>query len=329
MSEAVFALPDLGEGLTSAEVVTWLVDEGDLIEIDQEIVTVETAKASVDVPSPYAGRVVRLHAQVGETVPVGSDLITVEPPADSPPAAGSAASARIAASAGTAANATAATDASELSVNTPAAGAASGTSGAVLIGYGTTELPPRVARKRRRRGSPGFAEDIQLPAESSVTAIKVISPLVRRAAAERGVDLRLVQPSGPHGIIRRADIGSAATEHTARDASWTPEASAPATDHTARHATSSPQASTPAYTPTPGATSTTGRMTPRQTGHPSAGDPDPIRIPLKGVRRAVAEKVSRSRTEIPDATAWVDVDATEFMAAAAAMARRRAHGRSG
>ncbi len=252
MNEAVFVLPDLGEGLTSAEVLTWLVGEGDLIEIDQEIVTVETAKASVDVPSPYAGRVVRLHAQVGDTVPVGSDLITVEPPA-------------------------AAADAD----------AASGVSGAVLIGYGTTELPPRVARKKRRRGSASLGQESGPPAQSSTVAVKVISPLVRRAAAEQGVNLHNVQPSGPHGIIRRADIGAAATEPGARR-----------------------------VTSQPGATAT-------------ASSADAIRIPLQGVRRAVADKVSRSRSEIPDATAWVDVDATEFMAAAAAMARRRGDRRSG
>ncbi|MGB5935523.1 MAG: dihydrolipoamide acetyltransferase family protein, partial [Ornithinimicrobium sp.] len=155
-----------------------------------------------------------------------------------------------------------------------------------------TQLPPRVARKRRRRGSASLAQDAGSPAEPSVAAIKVISPLVRRAAAVQGVDLRHVQPSGPHGIIRRADIGSAATEHAARTATSTPEAPRP-------------EASTP----------TSSR--------------DLVRIPLQGMRGAVAQKVSRSHTEIPDATAWVDVDATEFMAAAAAMARRRAHGRSG
>ena len=77
MSGQTFLLPDLGEGLTEAEIVRWLVAEGDVVAVDQSIVEVETAKSIVEVPSPYAGRVATLHAGEGQTLDVGKPLITV------------------------------------------------------------------------------------------------------------------------------------------------------------------------------------------------------------------------------------------------------------
>ncbi len=73
----VFPLPDLGEGLTEAEVVEWHVEVGDEVEVDQHVVTVETAKAAVDVPCPYAGRVLTLHGEPGQMLAVGDPLVTV------------------------------------------------------------------------------------------------------------------------------------------------------------------------------------------------------------------------------------------------------------
>ncbi len=78
MAERVFNLPDLGEGLEEAEISAWLVAEGQEVELNQPLVEVETAKAVVEIPSPFAGRVVRLHAEVGAVVAVGSALVTVE-----------------------------------------------------------------------------------------------------------------------------------------------------------------------------------------------------------------------------------------------------------
>ncbi len=74
--ERVFVLPDLGEGLEEGEIVAWLVAEGDSVELNQPLVEIETAKAVVEVPSPYAGVVVTLHASAGSSVPVGSSLVT-------------------------------------------------------------------------------------------------------------------------------------------------------------------------------------------------------------------------------------------------------------
>ncbi|OWU97160.1 branched-chain alpha-keto acid dehydrogenase subunit E2, partial [Micromonospora wenchangensis] len=75
----VFLLPDLGEGLSEAEIVEWKVAVGDVVTVDQSVVEVETAKAVVDVPCPYAGRVVALHGAAGETRPVGQPLVTIAP----------------------------------------------------------------------------------------------------------------------------------------------------------------------------------------------------------------------------------------------------------
>ncbi|MEU8615113.1 biotin/lipoyl-containing protein, partial [Actinoplanes sp. NPDC048791] len=77
MSTQTFLLPDLGEGLTEAEVVRWLVEEGDTVEVDQPVVEVETAKSLVEVPTPYAGRIATRHATEGATLEVGKPLLTV------------------------------------------------------------------------------------------------------------------------------------------------------------------------------------------------------------------------------------------------------------
>ena len=74
----VFPLPDLGEGLTEGEVLRWLVSEGDTVEVNQPIVEIETAKAAVELPCPYAGTVQTRHAKEGETVPVGAPLLTLQ-----------------------------------------------------------------------------------------------------------------------------------------------------------------------------------------------------------------------------------------------------------
>src|ERR1700720_2594656 len=73
-----FLLPDLGEGLTEAEIVTWRVQAGDVVTVDQTVVEVETAKAVVEVPVPFAGRVTALHGEPGDVLAVGAPLITVD-----------------------------------------------------------------------------------------------------------------------------------------------------------------------------------------------------------------------------------------------------------
>ncbi|HEY1675680.1 MAG TPA: dihydrolipoamide acetyltransferase family protein [Streptosporangiaceae bacterium] len=243
-----FLLPDLGEGLAEAEVIAWHVAVGDQVTIDQPVVEVETAKAAVEVPVPFAGTVARLHATPGSMVAVGQPLISVDP-AGRPPAAG------------------------ETAGQTPAP--AEESSGNVLIGYGT---PAATGARRRRANRAG-------PHRSPGPA-RVISPLVRKLARDAGLDLADVRGTGPSGIIRRCDIEQAGRA----SAAGTPikPDTAPATGD--------------------GIAATTG------TGE--------TRIPLRGVRRAVADKLTRSRREIPEATVWVDVDATEFLAARAVLNTR-------
>jgi 2-oxoisovalerate dehydrogenase E2 component (dihydrolipoyl transacylase) len=78
MAERTFAMPDLGEGLEEGEIVEWLVAAGDTVELNQPLVEVETAKATVEIPSPFAGVVVSVHGEVGQAVPVGDVLVTFD-----------------------------------------------------------------------------------------------------------------------------------------------------------------------------------------------------------------------------------------------------------
>ncbi|WP_327168427.1 dihydrolipoamide acetyltransferase family protein [Streptomyces subrutilus] len=268
-----FKLPDLGEGLTEAEIVRWLVAVGDVVAIDQPVVEVETAKAMVEVPCPYGGVVTARFGAEGEELPVGAPLITV--------AVGAAAGTGAAAPAG------------------PAAGPASGTgaeaepesggSGNVLVGYGTDHSRP--ARRRRVRpatAGAGAGPVAAAPVAAAVTVpvavsgpVAVVSPIVRKLARDHGVDLRTLRGSGREGLILRADVEAALQAPPVVAAAVTAAAAAAA----------------------------------GSTGAAPQGE----RVALKGLRGVVAEKLSRSRREIPDATCWVDADATELMAARTAM----------
>ncbi len=170
-----FALPDLGEGLTEADVLGWLVKEGDEVTLNQPIVEVETAKAAVEVPSPWAGKVTQLHAPQGQTVAVGSPLITI----DTVDAVGPA--------------------------GVEPAQEAEEPREAMLVGYG-----PRPAQTRRRpriAAARGSAEPVSsAPADVTVLA----KPPVRKLARDLGVDLRTVRGSGPSGSITREDVGAVA-----------------------------------------------------------------------------------------------------------------------
>jgi len=244
-----FRLPDLGEGLTEAEIVRWLVEVGDVVAVDQPVVEVETAKALVDVPCPYGGVVTARFGEEGTELPVGAPLLTV-------------------------------------AVGPAASGGETEGSGNVLVGYGTSEAPARRRRVRPGQTAPAAPPEANGSAsrEAADGPVPVISPLVRRLARQNGLDLKEMTGSGPDGLILRADV-----EYALRAAEAQGRTAGPATE---------PQAPAPAATAAPGSG---------------------LRIPLKGIRGAVADKLSRSRREIPDATCWVDADATELMRARAAM----------
>src|SRR4051794_26340373 len=172
-----FHLPDLGEGLTEADVLRWMVHVGDVIAVDQPMLEVETAKSIVEVPSPFAGRVLTLHAQEGETVQVGHPLVTITATASDP-------------------EPTDRTEQADAAAQTYRNEERAG-SGNVLIGYGTPD-PAAGGRRRRRKavsGAPGRttapAQDTpEAEAEAEAARVvptrravpRVISPLVRNLA---------------------------------------------------------------------------------------------------------------------------------------------------
>ncbi len=220
MPDAQFALPDLGEGLTEATIVEWLVGVGDPIRVDQPVVEVETAKARVEVPAPFAGVIAALNAEVGDTIPVGSALLTV-------------------------------TQQQATFAEPGLASAPADESGRVLVGYGTSTPARRPRRSRTTASVPATP-----PSDGTGGNRPVISPLVRRLAREHHIDVDRLSGSGPHGTVLRRDVEAALSAK---------------------------------------------------------------RVPLSGIRKSAAELYTRSRREIPEATVWVDVDATGLLEARTAL----------
>lgn len=248
MTARIFKLPDLGEGLTEAALVRWIVTVGEQIAIDQPIAEVETAKSIVEVPSPYAGTVAVLHGEEGDVLDVGAPLIEVED--------------------GTATLEPAAPVDVEREAYREEERAGSGN---VLIGYGTKERHTSGRTRRRVAAAPSASPPMRSvtvtrAAPQHTGPVAVRSPIVRRLARTSGVDLLSIEPDAPDGIIRRADVLRAAASGAL-----------------------APSIPTPA----------------------DAGELIIVRRePMGMLRKAVGARLSRSRTEIPEATVWVDVDAT-------------------
>ena len=189
MAEREFKLPDLGEGLTEGEVVRWLVAEGDAIVLNQPIVEVETAKAVVEIPSPYAGTVVKLHAGEGDSLDVGAPLISVD------------------SGGGAAAEPTSAAVAAEPDPDQELQ--------ATLVGPGERQQARRRrigthARTPNRDGAPPV--DSRERAVSGPTTLPQrpkATPPVRRYAKDRGVDLAALVGTGKDGRITREDVDGA------------------------------------------------------------------------------------------------------------------------
>ncbi|MEJ1178649.1 MULTISPECIES: dihydrolipoamide acetyltransferase family protein [unclassified Pseudarthrobacter] len=293
MSETkVFLLPDLGEGLTEAELVNWLVSVGDEIRVDQPIAEVETAKSMVEVPSPYAGTVAQLHGEPGQTLDVGKPLISVTPigaapvgePGDTP--------------AGPVVKPieTELGDAAAVEVTEPVHAEAEAYreeekagSGNVLIGYGTPGGHGVARRTRPRKAPVAVTEPAEISPPEDLSLLRtrvpgklgaVISPLVRRMAREHGVDLGELQGSGDSGLIMRKDVEAAIRTEE-------PVPSKPSLEEAAPEPSDAQDVRT--------------------------GLGISSRTPVRGVRKAVAANMTRSRSEIPEATVWVDVDATALV----------------
>ncbi|MFV2102436.1 dihydrolipoamide acetyltransferase family protein [Micromonospora sp. LOL_024] len=304
MTEREFLLPDLGEGLSEAEIVRWRVAVGDIVTVDQSVVEVETAKAVVDVPCPYAGRVVALHGAEGEVRPVGQPLITVAEPADvdAPPAGHAvyreeerAGSGNVLIGYGTGHGGSGCRRRSRLAAVTHAPG-----SSRTPVPHVPTAASPGRAVPPPNSGLPTPAVAGQDPGAPAAAPSLVISPIVRRLARERGVDLATLRGSGPGGVVRRADVEAAGT---ATGAVGVPNPVG---------ATGSARLSAVPDLPAASA------HHPARLDAATAGTEDLV-IPLTGVRRVIADKLSRSRREIPEVTIWVDADATGLLATRAAI----------
>ncbi|MEV5633785.1 dihydrolipoamide acetyltransferase family protein [Micromonospora tulbaghiae] len=286
-----FLLPDLGEGLSEAEIVEWRVAVGDVVTVDQSVVEVETAKAVVDVPCPYAGRVVALHGAAGEVRPVGQPLITIAPLDDAPDPHATyreeerAGSGNVLIGYGTGHGGTGRRRRRPRLALAPEPGAPASADASAVTGSPAPAGAPALAKSSVPGGvaaSAGRAAAAE-PAGGSAAAPLVISPIVRRLAKEHGIDLASLRGTGPGGVIRRADLDAAVA--------------APA-----------PAARLAAVPDAPAA----------HVGLAPAGDGDTV-IPLTGIRKVIADKLSRSRREIPEVTIWVDVDATGLLETRAAI----------
>ena len=296
---ADYLLPDVGEGLTEAEIVSWRVKEGDVIEINDIVVEIETAKSLVELPSPYAGTVTALLVAEGETVDVGTPIISIGDPAAPAPASDP--------GQGTA------PDIGEIDLSNPAA--SGGGEGESLVGRNKADRGP-VRRPRRGPVSPGtesaaatqmqvqgaFApggaqsQDVVESDEPAVPAASVpeasrdefvpsralsghetrslAKPPVRKLAKDLGVDLATVRPSGPAGTITRPDVEAAA------------------------YGAAMPEQ----Y-----------EGNPRDHGEATPGALREWREPIKGVRKMMGQAMVDSAFSAPHVTEWITVDVTRTM----------------
>lgn len=255
MSTAQFPLPDVGEGLTEAEIVSWRVAPGETVEINQVVVEIETAKSLVELPSPFAGVVDALLVEVGQTVAVGTPLLSVTTEGEQPAAA----------SAG-----------DPVVADTAASVTDEETPGAVLVGYGITGAA--VSRRRRGAGKPAPVSTVpastapaaaapmgQVRAETETPVLA--KPPIRKLAKDLGVDLSEVTATGVGGETTRDDVVRQASQVSVF----------------------------------------------RNIQTPAWGDAREERIPVKGVRKAVAQAMVASAFSAPHVSLFVDVDATRTM----------------
>ena len=248
MSTSHFSLPDVGEGLTEAEIVSWKVAPGDEVTVNQVIVEIETAKSLVELPSPYAGTVEQLLVAEGDTVAVGTPIFAV---ASGTPD-------QLAAPLQTPAQAA---SPDEFQVREPAEQVepVEERSGAVLVGYGVdTAVKSRRGQRRGPVASP-------VPDKQAVAA--PVKPPIRKLAKDLGVDLARVAPSGPSGEVTRDDVLRLKQQESVF----------------------------------------------RNVETPAWPDSREERIPVKGIRKAIAGAMVRSAFTAPHVSVFVDVDATRTM----------------
>ena len=274
MTLSIFRLPDLGEGLTEADVVEWYVAEGEAVALDQPVVALESAKAVVDIPSPVAGRIRRHCARPGETVATGAPLVEFEVEGGE--------------RAGGAEVAAAAVDAPGASEGSDESPAAAGSEGRLPLA--TAAGRSVSAEPEGRRAPPGTERINAMPA-------------VRAKARALGVDLASVAGTGPDGRIRAADVDRAAQrgqapgqagsagERTGRGAGQAGHAPA----RTGRTAEQAGHAAPPVRRTAEGAGAATGEA-------------------LHGVRKTMAERMALSRARVVPVTVNEDADIGDWRA---------------
>ena len=270
---AEFRLPDLGEGLTEAEVIQWMVAPGDQVALNQTLAEVETAKAVVELPSPYEGIVAALHAEAGQTVAVGAPLIEFDVVGSGTPTVG----------AGTGSAVTGSEEKAQPN----------------LVGYGAApSASGRPARRARRLGGGSTAADTAVleaaphDASPSLTVETVVerprsTPPVRAYAKRLGIDLVLVAASVGDRVITRDDIDAYAERVGA-----SPE------PREAANAAAAPAPRDPAS------------LNDRTAGQ---GDARETRIPIRGVRKHTAAAMVESAFTAPHVTVFHTVDVTATM----------------
>jgi 2-oxoisovalerate dehydrogenase E2 component (dihydrolipoyl transacylase) len=194
-----FKLPDVGEGLTEAEIVTWLVKEGDTIKVNDIVCEIETAKSLVELPSPYAGTVSRLMVPQGEMVAVGNPIIAVSSGGDESGSVATAPESNTVEDEAKVGSPDADRAVEPGMIGSPAPKADGATP--TLVGYG-----PRAAvtTRRARRGA------APVGATGPEGARALAKPPIRKLAKDLGVELSQVTATGPGGTISRADVESAA-----------------------------------------------------------------------------------------------------------------------
>ncbi len=297
---AEYLLPDVGEGLTEAEIVSWKVKVGDTIEINDIVVEIETAKSLVELPSPYAGTVTGLLVPEGEMVPVGTPIIAIGDPSEVP-ADGEAAP--------TDEKAPAKSEAEMDLYNPRASGGGEGESlvgrnkvdrGAVRrarksaasaqLAAGTTAAHLQAQGAFEGGGSPEVegADEPAVPATSARTATEpaeartLAKPPVRKLAKDLGVDITTLTPTGPEGTVTREDVEGAAT--------------GAGLDTLAG----------PRYSTTDG----------------GAGERE-RREPIKGVRKMMAGAMVGSAFSAPHVTEWITIDVSRTMEFVSRLRTRR------
>lgn len=288
-----FKMPDVGEGLTEAEILKWYVQPGDTVTDGQVVCEVETAKAAVELPIPFDGTVHALLFEEGTTVDVGEVIISVQTGTGGPEAA----QAPAAAAAPAAAPAAAAEPAAE--ARQP-----------VLVGYGVSQASTKRRPRKAVPGAPARNGTAPAPVAPAVPAQPqpapaaglngnghavaagerpLAKPPVRKLAKDLGIDLASVVPTGEGGVVTREDVHAAAAAVLAPQAG--PAAAAPAAAPAAQPDQAPVQA--PAAAAVPGTRET--------------------RVPVKGVRKVTAQAMVGSAFTAPHVTEFITFDVTRTM----------------